>query len=365
MRVAYIILSNRIHGAENRVINIALNSEEGSDYRINSFLIINHSLYKSAIKRDDLEKKLVANNHKVIVLSDFSWIHSQLRKIVYLSIVLYFILIKRINYLHSYLGAKYLMMPLSLIGRKIIIEITSPDVADSFISNFRQRKYLYKRLYRVNCVTESVFNRIQSNLPNQLKDINLVFMDLPYSNVSTIEYDLIQKKENTIIYASRFIKRKNVIVFAEGVKDFLLKFPGWKVKIFGSGPLELEINQILENEIKSGLLQIGYTNQIVKEFEKSKIIVSLIEPDNYPSQSILEAMANGNALLVSDTGLSYRFLEGNNGCLTSKKTFVEDLINIINDKENLSDMMINSIHFFKANFDQKKYFDELIKKCYK
>ena len=45
----------------------------------------------------------------------------------------------------------------------------------------------------------------------------------------------------------------------------------------------------------------------------SSIFVSLQEGENYPSQSLLEAMACGNAIVATDVGETWRLVDAQNG----------------------------------------------------
>jgi glycosyltransferase involved in cell wall biosynthesis len=47
--------------------------------------------------------------------------------------------------------------------------------------------------------------------------------------------------------------------------------------------------------------------------ERSSIFVSLQEGENYPSQSLLEAMACGNAVIATDVGETWRLVDDANG----------------------------------------------------
>ena len=48
---------------------------------------------------------------------------------------------------------------------------------------------------------------------------------------------------------------------------------------------------------------------------RTAINVQLQEDDNYPSQSLLEGMASGNAIVATDVGLTRRLVDESNGIL--------------------------------------------------
>jgi glycosyltransferase involved in cell wall biosynthesis len=62
---------------------------------------------------------------------------------------------------------------------------------------------------------------------------------------------------------------------------------------------------------------------------RSSISVHLQQEDNYPSQSLLEGMASGNAIIATDVGLTRRLVDAGSGILIP-----------LSDPEALSNAMI-------------------------
>jgi glycosyltransferase involved in cell wall biosynthesis len=226
---------------------------------------------------------------------------------------------------HIVFRARPLAYLRALLGRRSIFEITSPDVADYMAG--RIPAFLLKRCGVLRCASPSVFRRFRSRLqerfgtapPLRSSDISCASIPFFYRQLSDSD---VPPKENIIVSASRFIPRKNVTRFAEAVAEFLPSLPDWKVFILGQGEGEAAIRELLRPFIDRGQVVLGYEPRIESVLARSRIFVSLIEPDNYPSQGVLEAMLFGNALLLSDRGESGRFLDGErrNGVLTELDT---------------------------------------------
>lgn len=364
MKIAYTIFSSQISGAEKRVIKLGLSTWFKHPFENN--LILNKDLYYSALKDKELSDLIVKNKRKIIVVSE--WIT---KKRIPLLLYLIFLKIKlRIDFFHCYLGARNIGMLLGVIGIKNIYELTSPDVADTFIENYSNRKFFYNKIYRINCVSPSVFNRLKSKLKAKKYDLKskVVFNDIPYTKIFLESKIDITSKENIIIYPNRFIARKNVILFAEVAKEILKNNKDWTIKIFGNGELEMDIKNILALEIEEGRAFVGYTNNIIEEFRKSKIVCSYIEPDNYPSQSLFEALACSNALIVSDTGNSNIFVKNHNGILADSSflvnNYVQDIESLINDESLLKAMQNRSEEYYYKTFSEENYFNQLVNNCY-
>ena len=76
---------------------------------------------------------------------------------------------------------------------------------------------------------------------------------------------------------------------------------------------------------------------------KSKIFISIQSDNNYPSQSLLEAMASENAIVASDVGETRRIVTDKEGILIplSAKKIVEALKFLFNHSDHCRKIEIN------------------------
>jgi glycosyltransferase involved in cell wall biosynthesis len=116
---------------------------------------------------------------------------------------------------------------------------------------------------------------------------------------------------------------------------------------------------LLSDEIRDGRVVTGYRTKILPELKKSRIFVSIIEPDNYPSQSVLEAMYTGNALLLSDRGFTKeRFFNGNGRlCEISFEDVLSKLTELVQDLSNLDIYGRNSLEILNTRYNKDIYID--------
>lgn len=85
---------------------------------------------------------------------------------------------------------------------------------------------------------------------------------------------------------------------------------GLVVYVCGSGPLDSEIRRDFA-AITHHRVHIQYEQDPFSILLKSKVFVSLQDIDNYPSQSLLEAMACGCVIIATDVGLTRQLLDEN------------------------------------------------------
>jgi glycosyltransferase involved in cell wall biosynthesis len=263
------------------------------------------------------------------------------------------------------LQARVLAYARALIGRDAAIEVTSPEIATKL---GRLPAFLLKRI-RFICVSPSTYKRFLGEVRKRFPDEQFVSgLRVRHSSIPFFDTEAnpvtIGSKENIVVSASRFLERKNVVLFAKGLKRALPRMPGWTGAILGKGPTEDEIRAILADEIAAGQVHVGYDPKIMQTLARSKIYASVIEPDNYPSQSILEAMQCGNALLLSNTGNSDTFLAPghSNGRLVdlTEESIADTLVAMASDESALAAMAQASIALIDQKFSHKIYIREFI-----
>lgn len=362
-KVGICLLSNRLSGAEKRIIRIFMKlSASSEDY----LLVINDELFtlaKNDIEFSEFTEKML-NDNKLLVLENISYKKAKIIKIIMTNIKIYkMVKTHNIRVVHLVLSAIQWSFGCKLAGAKVIFEVTSPDVAKSVTRG--NLKFFSGSIDKFVVVSPTVENTLvnewnkknKKKLIRKIKCSSIPYFNMPMRNCS---YDV---KENLIVYASRFIERKNPLLFAKAVKVFLSNNEEWKIAILGSGPLENEIKSELLDEINDKRVVVEHTNNIYSYFARSKIFVSLIYPDNYPSQSILEAMSMRNAIIATNVGSTEKFVDKKNGILVEEfnKEAVAYAINqLTRDIRSLKIMGEESFKKVENKFSSDKYIDELV-----
>jgi glycosyltransferase involved in cell wall biosynthesis len=121
------------------------------------------------------------------------------------------------------------------------------------------------------------------------------------------------EKNDWVVFLGRLVQIKNPLLFVEAIPLVLSRRPGVRFFILGSGDQQPDIEQRLD--------ELGVQEQVTLRFEphpdnilaKSKIFVSLQQDENYPSQSLLEAMACANAIVATDVGETWLLVDESNG----------------------------------------------------
>lgn len=236
-----------------------------------------------------------------------------------------------------------------------LFEVTSPDWADTLANGYA----ILPAGMPLHAVSRSVAERLRDKLSGH----SIVEAPLLFPNVdpAASPAPAADAKEKLIVFAHRLIPRKNGVLFARAVRKFLGRRTEWRVAIRGDGPDDAIIRQILAEEISNGRVNYGYTSELMEELRRASIFVSIISPDNYPSQGIVEAMIAGNALLLSDLGQTReKFLDGNGiTTMIDEDEVLASLIEMTRDTEELARMGRRSFNLASERFSQQAYLQHL------
>ena len=242
---------------------------------------------------------------------------------------------------------------------RVIKDFVSPNNVDLFFSNDK-----LENLFSVDhlfFISETVYTKFSENYQKIKGNTELppfTIFSQPFSFFNGDEVST-SGKENLIVFAHRLIERKNPVLFAKIVNELCQneKYKNWNFAIFGQGPLEKKVKSILASNIRSGRVQVEFVSNLKSFLDKSKIFVSLIEPDNYPSQSVIEAMHSGNALLVLNSGTSKRFIEGNGFLVEKNYDVIRNKLEALMESDNLNDYQVKSTKLAHDCFSSKSYID--------
>lgn len=348
--------SDRVSGAEKRFINMAFmfNKLDMLDIK----LFIHESALNHAKSDEKIRSKIsfLESKKSIVILKNATTKNVFFRFIHLIFHLLRAIRLNNIRLLHTGSGLLYIIPFLKLFKVKIVYEVTSPDNVDLLV---KTNKFFLKSIDYFSCVSLSVFKRL---VDKKFEFNNLRFSKYPFY-ISQYAVDNVFNKERVIMYCSRFIPRKNPILFLKVGIRILKLYPDYRLVMLGDGPLEDDLKCIMSVSEVKDRVSIYRSNNPFEEFEKSQIFVSLIEPDNVPSQSVLEACDTGNIIIVSDTGNSKLYISKNNGylCSLDEEAVFSAIEEAINSSEESKEMMAkNSKQLIIDKFPVSDYLNELI-----
>ena len=174
------------------------------------------------------------------------------------------------------------------------------------------------------------------------------------------------KKKFKVAFASRLHPLKNPFLYLEAIRLILKKYNDIHFYLLGDGQLKQEINDyIIKYDLKKFVSSYFEPNP-ENIFSETSVFISIQETNNYPSQSVLEAMACQNAIIASDVGDTRMFINKDNGILV--KLNCKDISKAIEylylDRELTKKLGKNARNFVFKNHNINKsvnYYERLFK----
>ncbi len=359
--LAIVVGSSDFFGAERRLLKII--QKIVSKRNVSLYLVVNSTLYLSS-KNSPLARMVMderrSANRLVVVPDRPSHLHL-IRGVE----TLFRLVFGRKIALHAILRGRILAYLRAAIGGAATIEVTSPDIARRIVREVPA--FLLQRVDRFVCVSPTAKRTLITSA--LAKGISLDEAKLSVATAAYYEpvaHRAPVEKERLLVSASRFIERKNVLVLAKAIALVADQLPDWKFAILGQGPEQAEIEAVLSPLIADERAVVGYVPQVSDYLARSAVYASVIEPDNYPSQSVLEAMSFGNALLLSDTGDSVeRFIGGaGNGVAVptplTPEVLGEKLVSICSDWDRARSMGEASTDIVSTRYSAERFLDEML-----
>jgi glycosyltransferase involved in cell wall biosynthesis len=140
----------------------------------------------------------------------------------------------------------------------------------------------------------------------------------PNSFINYDNYFPEQPKIKSIVFSARLCEHKHPHLFLEAIRIFNNNNPQSyekiKFHVLGNGVMETTLHQFAKENNLTNLFFEGAVYDPWIYLRKSIIFIS-IQGNNYPSQSLIEAMACENAIIASDLGETRKLVTENEGML--------------------------------------------------
>ena len=215
-----------------------------------------------------------------------------------------------------FLAASYFGLPF-LLRKPRNVAVAFSVVAHGYLTAYERLSWKARvalRLYldRADAI-DSLYSGFEKRFP-RYADKALV---TPCSFTDYGRFSPAPVREKWVVFAGRLEKAKNPLLFLEALARISaeMRAAGWKAFLLGGGGLQPEIEAFVRTRDLGDLVTVEKVVDTASRLCRSGIYVSLQEGENYPSQSLLEAMAAGNAVVATDVGDTRRLVGPESGLL--------------------------------------------------
>lgn len=213
---------------------------------------------------------------------------------------------------HLALGGVYVALPLILTRRShaTVVSITDPNLTHLVGSPLGMLLYrcALERCTRIDALTEGI---LQDLLRRGIEPQKIAVS--PGSLLDVDRFTPVDEKPPWVVFAGRLIQEKNPLLFVRAIPLIKAACPEARFFILGEGPLRQQVeDQIARLAIKD-VVTVAFQADIASVLARAQVFVSLQSKDNYPSQSLLEAMACEAGVVATDVGLTWKLVDTETG----------------------------------------------------
>lgn len=266
--------------------------------------------------------------------------------------------VKQTNYeIVCYTDCSYRCLPVlfgAKLGRKKRLMMCTDTMGSSQHLKPKLRQVLYnldvRLANRIDCLYPSNTKLLQSKFKN--KEITCT----PCSFTDMEKYQPSFPKKKEIVFLGRLTEFKGITLFVNSMLKIAddIRKNGFKCYIYGHGDLEEQIREAISmNKCEDIIHCMGHISDSSKVLTNSMIFCSLQTLGNYPSQSMLEAMACGNYCIATNTYDSYLLIDNSFGQLIEQNE--DDLAAAVLNAMNLSDEKFELISNNARNYLLKNH----------
>lgn len=188
-----------------------------------------------------------------------------------------------------------------------------------------------------------------------------------YCFTDTSRFKPAAEKQNEFVFAGRMIAPKRPRLYVEAVNLLMTQHAeqcgGWRFRIYGDGPLQNEIDALIQQLHLQDVLQRTYVADLAPVYASSACFVSPQQDENFTSLAMLEAMAAGNAVIAFNLGQTDFFVQHDkNGLLATAETaeaLAATMLQYIQHPEHHARYRAESIRIANEVHNVKNFTDEL------
>ena len=238
------------------------------------------------------------------------------------------------------------------------------------------KKFWYRKYYSFNYALENsdVVDFLSPYIVEGVRHRNVILKEenIHIAPCSFADYGRCSpglKNNFEIAFVGRTEPDKNPMLYLEAAREICRRYEHVKFHLVGEGTLVNEIYDFISSNELQSRINFVYSSNPPSILSGTSIFVSLQSGTNYPSQSVLEAMACSNAIVASNRGDTELFIKPEFGMLINlnKSELIEALERLISNRKLTLEMGKKAREFVLANHTIERYSNyilELIDKAY-
>jgi glycosyltransferase involved in cell wall biosynthesis len=160
-----------------------------------------------------------------------------------------------------------------------------------------------------------------------------------------------------IAFVGRLSAEKNPLLFLEAIAHVRAAGIDCRAVMLGQGPLAHAVDTRIRELGLTSVVETGFVHSPGERLKSSALYVTLQTGDNYPSQSLLEAMGAGCAVVASDVGETRRIVNDRVGLVVRPEAaaVAEALVSLLRDPARVAALGAAAARHVRAEHSADRY----------
>ena len=204
--------------------------------------------------------------------------------------------------------------------------LVPPDVplvyecVDSTLSQLGTRHYARaaERRCLVNCQTDRIRLELERTYARRITKWTTLTSPNCFASYPVAPVDGVRPEPALIAFVGRLAPEKNPLLLVDAVGQLRASGIPCRVLMLGEGPLLQAVRRRIRELGLDAVFEVTFADRPLDRIAGASIFVSLQSGDNYPSQSLLEAMGAGCAVVATAVGETARLVTPDVGVLVDQ-----------------------------------------------
>jgi glycosyltransferase involved in cell wall biosynthesis len=231
------------------------------------------------------------------------------------------------------------------------------ECVDSTLTQLGTRHYV--RAARRPCIVHCQTDRIRRALEETMAKRSPVWTTVtsPCYFASYADINGIRRDPQLIAFVGRLSAEKNPVLFLEAIARVRAAGFDCRALILGEGPLAAAVDTRVRELGLGSVIESGFVHNPLERLKSSAVYVTLQTGDNYGSQSLLEAMGAGCAVVATDVGETRRIVNDSVGLLVREDAghLADALISLLRDPPGTAALGAAASRYVRAEHSADRY----------
>jgi glycosyltransferase involved in cell wall biosynthesis len=233
------------------------------------------------------------------------------------------------------------------------------ECMDSTLTQLGARHYVKAAARRsvIHCQTERIRIALEQTMAPRRPIWTTVSSQSYFASYPPEEPEHGGRHAMLVAFVGRLSPEKNPLLFVDAIARLRAAGLPCRGIMLGQGPMLAQVRARIEELGLRDALQVEFTARPVERLRSAAVFVSLQSGDNYGSQSLLEAMGSGCAVVATDVGETRRIVSAEVGRLVdfSVEALTDALSALLRDPGGTARMGASASRIARTEYSADRY----------